>query len=202
MPTRATTMSVRVPQRRGEDDVEVVVQEAVAQPVGAHDGDQYEDMLVGVSPAELVDERHDGACDRGVLGCPIPAGIPPELRSEWFPAPAAKTLAETGAPIWALEAFERLRAAKAGRSAASSISSPGGNPARSDSPRRRSAQPGLAHSGPVCRAGAALPSPRGLHDHRGRRAITASAAALTATALPRVPAGQPAGCTGPRARLA
>ena len=38
-----------------------------------------------------------------------------ELRSEWFPAPAARTLAETGAPRWAVEAFDRLRAAN-GRS--------------------------------------------------------------------------------------
>ena len=36
---------------------------------------------------------------------------PRELRPEWFPAPAVKTLAETGAPDWAVEAFERLRAA-------------------------------------------------------------------------------------------
>jgi hypothetical protein len=39
---------------------------------------------------------------------------PRELRSEWFPAPAVKTLAETGAPDWAVEAFERLRAANGG----------------------------------------------------------------------------------------
>jgi len=37
-----------------------------------------------------------------------------ELRTEWFPAPAVKTLAETGAPAWAVEAFERLRAANGG----------------------------------------------------------------------------------------
>ena len=37
-----------------------------------------------------------------------------ELRSEWFPAPAVKTLAETGAPMWAVEAFEGLRAANGG----------------------------------------------------------------------------------------
>ena len=36
------------------------------------------------------------------------------LRSEWFPAPAVKTLAETGAPMWAVEAFEGLRAANGG----------------------------------------------------------------------------------------
>ena len=39
---------------------------------------------------------------------------PRELRSKWFPAPAAKTLAETGAPDWAVEAFDRLRAANGG----------------------------------------------------------------------------------------
>jgi hypothetical protein len=37
-----------------------------------------------------------------------------ELRTEWFPAPAVKTLAETGAPDWAVEAFDRLRAANGG----------------------------------------------------------------------------------------
>ena len=37
-----------------------------------------------------------------------------ELRSEWFPAPAVKTLAETGAPAWAVEVFNRLRAANGG----------------------------------------------------------------------------------------
>jgi hypothetical protein len=39
---------------------------------------------------------------------------PRELRSEWFPAPAARTLAEAGAPAWAVEAFDRLRAANGG----------------------------------------------------------------------------------------
>jgi hypothetical protein len=32
----------------------------------------------------------------------------------WFPAPAAKTLAETGAPTWAVETFDRLRTANGG----------------------------------------------------------------------------------------
>lgn len=37
------------------------------------------------------------------------------LRSEWFPAPAFRTLAEAGAPAWAVETFERLRAANDGK---------------------------------------------------------------------------------------
>jgi hypothetical protein len=37
-----------------------------------------------------------------------------ELRSEWFPAPAARALAEAGAPRWAAEIFGRLRAANGG----------------------------------------------------------------------------------------
>jgi hypothetical protein len=37
-----------------------------------------------------------------------------ELRSGWFPAPAVKTLAETGAPDWAVEIFDRLRTANGG----------------------------------------------------------------------------------------
>jgi len=37
-----------------------------------------------------------------------------ELRSEWFPAPAARTLAEAGAPQWAVAIFGRLPAANGG----------------------------------------------------------------------------------------
>jgi hypothetical protein len=37
------------------------------------------------------------------------------LRSEWFPAPAFRTLAEAGAPAWAAESFERLRTANDGK---------------------------------------------------------------------------------------
>ena len=37
-----------------------------------------------------------------------------ELRSQWFPAPAVKTLAEAGAPRWAVEIFGQLRAANGG----------------------------------------------------------------------------------------
>jgi hypothetical protein len=37
------------------------------------------------------------------------------LRSEWFPAPAFRTLADAGAPVWAVETFERLRAANDGK---------------------------------------------------------------------------------------
>lgn len=37
-----------------------------------------------------------------------------ELRTHWFPAPAARRLAEVGAPGWAAEVFEGLRAANGG----------------------------------------------------------------------------------------
>ena len=37
-----------------------------------------------------------------------------ELRTQWFPAPAARQLAEAGAPGWAAETFGRLRAANGG----------------------------------------------------------------------------------------
>ncbi|MGH3401032.1 MAG: hypothetical protein ACRDRJ_00690 [Streptosporangiaceae bacterium] len=40
---------------------------------------------------------------------------PLEFRREWFPAPAHRTLAEAGAPVWAAGAFDRLRAANGGR---------------------------------------------------------------------------------------
>ncbi len=52
--------------------------------------------------------------DQGWHGVWVNSFGPRELRSEWFPAPAAKTLVETGAPDWAVEAFERLRAANGG----------------------------------------------------------------------------------------
>jgi len=38
-----------------------------------------------------------------------------ELRAEWFPAAAVRTIAETGAPTWLVETFERLLAANGGR---------------------------------------------------------------------------------------
>ena len=37
-----------------------------------------------------------------------------ELRTQWFPAPAARRLAETGAPGWAVDLFDRLRAPNGG----------------------------------------------------------------------------------------
>lgn len=37
-----------------------------------------------------------------------------ELRTQWFPAPAARALAEVGAPGWAARIFDRLRAANGG----------------------------------------------------------------------------------------
>ena len=37
-----------------------------------------------------------------------------ELRTQWFPAPAARQLAEVGAPEWAVETFGLLRAANGG----------------------------------------------------------------------------------------
>jgi hypothetical protein len=37
-----------------------------------------------------------------------------ELRTQWFPAPAARQLAAAGAPGWAVEVFGRLRAANGG----------------------------------------------------------------------------------------
>ena len=40
---------------------------------------------------------------------------PRELRSEWFPAPAVKTTAQTGAPMLTVEVFDRLRAANGGK---------------------------------------------------------------------------------------
>jgi len=47
--------------------------------------------------------------DQGWHGVWVNSSGHQELRSEWFPAPAVKTLAETGAPMWAVEVFDRLR---------------------------------------------------------------------------------------------
>lgn len=55
-------------------------------------------------------------------------------RRDWFPAAAFKTLAEAGAPTWAAEIFDRLRAANGGKLDAF-FDVFGGNPARSDSMR-------------------------------------------------------------------
>jgi hypothetical protein len=38
-----------------------------------------------------------------------------QLRTRWFPAPPAASLAGAGAPAWAVTIFDRLRAANAGR---------------------------------------------------------------------------------------
>lgn len=38
-----------------------------------------------------------------------------ELRSEWFPAPAVKTITQTGGPPWAVDIFDGLRAANGGK---------------------------------------------------------------------------------------
>ncbi|MGH3229176.1 MAG: hypothetical protein ACRDOA_11450 [Streptosporangiaceae bacterium] len=38
-----------------------------------------------------------------------------ELWSEWFPAPGVKTITQTGAPMWAVGIFDRLRAANGGK---------------------------------------------------------------------------------------
>jgi hypothetical protein len=38
-----------------------------------------------------------------------------ELRSRWFPAPAFRTIAQAGAPIWAAAIFESVRAENGGK---------------------------------------------------------------------------------------
>lgn len=40
---------------------------------------------------------------------------PPRAAVRWFPAPAVKTIIQAGAPMWAAEAFNRLRAANGGK---------------------------------------------------------------------------------------
>ena len=64
------------------------------------------------SCAELAIVHH--LRDDGWRGVWVNSFGPRELRSEWFPAPAARTLAETGAPAWAVEVFKRLKNANGG----------------------------------------------------------------------------------------
>jgi hypothetical protein len=40
---------------------------------------------------------------------------PGELWSDWFPAPAVKTITQVGAPRWVVEIFDGLRAANGGK---------------------------------------------------------------------------------------
>lgn len=44
----------------------------------------------------------------------VSAFRPQELRSHWFPVPAVKAITETGAPLWAVKIFDRLRDANSG----------------------------------------------------------------------------------------
>jgi hypothetical protein len=64
------------------------------------------------SCAELAIVHH--LRDDGWRGVWVNSFGPRELRAEWFPAPAVKTLAETGAPMWAVDIFDRLRVANGG----------------------------------------------------------------------------------------
>jgi hypothetical protein len=120
------------------------------------------------SCAELAIVHH--LRNEGWKGVWVNSFGPRELRSEWFPAPAARTLAETGAPAWAVEAFDRPRTANGGTLGAFFDVFAWRKPGQI---RRSEGRPrsGQAHPAPVSRAGVALPSPRGVHDHRGRRAV-------------------------------
>jgi hypothetical protein len=65
------------------------------------------------SCAELAVVHH--LRGQGWHGVWVYAYGPRELRSEWFPAPAVKTITQTGAPIWTVEVFDHLRAANGGK---------------------------------------------------------------------------------------
>ena len=55
-------------QGAGEDEVDLVVQEAVRALVGPHDGDEYDDLVVGAVRSHLVDELDERLDDGGVVG--------------------------------------------------------------------------------------------------------------------------------------
>ncbi len=54
-------------QGPGEDQVDLVVQDALAQVVRAHDRDEHHDLVVGVVPPHVVDELHNRLHHRGVV---------------------------------------------------------------------------------------------------------------------------------------
>ena len=56
-----------VPQRRREDDVDLVVQDPVAQLLRPYHRDEDDDLIVGVVRPHVVDEPDDRLDDRGVL---------------------------------------------------------------------------------------------------------------------------------------
>ena len=71
---------VAAAQRRREHQVDLVVQDPVAQLVRPDDGDQHDELIVGVLRPQLVDEGDDRLDDRGVLGVQHPeryAAVPP-----------------------------------------------------------------------------------------------------------------------------
>ena len=65
------------------------------------------------SCAELAVLHH--LRDDGWRGVWVNAYGSPELRSERFPAPAVKTITQTGAPMWVVDIFDGLRAANGGK---------------------------------------------------------------------------------------
>jgi hypothetical protein len=65
------------------------------------------------SCAELAVLHH--LQDGGWQGIWVNAYNPPRLVSEWPPESGVKTISQTGAPPWAVEIFDRLRAANGGK---------------------------------------------------------------------------------------
>ena len=65
------------------------------------------------SCAELAIVHH--LCDDGWQGVWVSAFNPQRLFFEWPPGTGVETIAQTGAPMWAVEVFDRLRAANRGK---------------------------------------------------------------------------------------
>lgn len=108
--------------RPGEDPVYLATQRWALEP---WDGEDSPDVPRpwGIKPKFAVNGRRscaelailDHLRGDGWDGVWVNAFGPGELRSEWFPAPAVNTLAEVGAPAWAVQIFDRLRAANGGK---------------------------------------------------------------------------------------
>jgi hypothetical protein len=98
-----------------------------------------------------------------------------ELRTQWFPAPGARRLAEVGAPGWAVDVFECLRTANGGTLSGFFDVFASREPGRAGFFEAKGrAGPDQAHSAQVHRDRTALPQPGGVHDRRDRRALPAN----------------------------
>ena len=108
-----------------------------------------------------------------------------ELRTQWFPAPAARRLADAGAPEWATEIFDRLRAANGGTLSGFFDVFAWREPGQAGLRGQGRAGPDQADSAQVRRDRTAPPPAGGVHDRRDRRVFCAKDASRRSPVVPR-----------------